>query len=153
MDKKIIYKFKEDADFNKLAELDWDIIPSENDLIFFKIVPQPVNGDLYCHLLNNFYRNEEWKKRVYSKFKNQITKDIGVKYDKNGILKMNPKLETTLTMWRLETNKNDDFWLGLKSYDPNDRHYFYSQEVLNKYCKEEIEKLKELDLIEEFNVD
>ena len=84
--KGIIYKFKENTDFNKLAELDWDIIPNEHDLIFFKTVPQPNDGDLYRFLLIQYYKNEDWKKSIYSKYKKELNK-IGVKYDKNGIIK------------------------------------------------------------------
>jgi hypothetical protein len=152
-EKSIIYKFKIDTDFNELAKLGWDIIPSEIDLIFFKTVPQPIDGDLYRYLLINFYKNEEWKDKFYKKNEKEITKNVGVKYDKNGILKMTPKLEMNLRMWRLETNRNDDFWLGLKSADPYDNNYFYSKKLIDKYCEEEVKKLKELGLIEEIEVE
>lgn len=150
--KGIIYKFKEDTDFNKLAELGWDIIPNEHDLIFFKTVPQPNDGDLYRFLLIQYYKNEDWKKSIYSKYKKELNK-IGVKYDKNGIIKKTKELEILLTMWRLETNENDGYWLGLKSADPYDNNYFYSKNIIDRYCEQEVKKLKELDLIEEIEVE
>lgn len=153
MERKIIYKLKENIDLNELAKIGWDIIPNDNDLIFFKIVPQPLESDLCRHLLNQYYQNKEWQEKIYKQHEKIIKKEIGVKYDKNGNLKMTPKLENNLKMWRIETNQNDGFWVGLKSFDPNDRHYFYSKQLLDKYCKEEIEKLKELNLIEEFEAE
>ena len=149
-----IYRFKEDTDFNEIAKIGWDVMPkSDANLTFFKFLEQPKDSELYNSLLNNYYKNEEWIKRVYNKNKKEIINAIGLKYNKNGIMKMNEKIEMVLTMWRLETEAADDFWICLKSADPFDRHHYYNKEVIDKYCAEEIKKLNELGLIEEIEVE
>lgn len=151
-EKVLIYRVKEDVDLNEFAKLDWHVIPGES-ISFIKIVEQPVDGDLYNLLLNNFYKNEKWKERVYKKYKKNIVEAIGLKYNKNGIIKYNEKLEMALVSWRLEFSPSENYWLGLKSADPFDRNYYYSKIILDKYCSEDIAKLKELGLIEEIEVE
>lgn len=149
-----IYRFKEDTDFNEIAPLGWDVMPkSDANLTFFKFIEQPKGSDLYNMLLKKYYKNEEWIKKVYNKNKKEIVDAIGLKYNKNGIMKMSEKMEMVLTMWRLETEAADGFCISLKSADPFDRHYYYSKEMIDKYCTEEIEKLNELGLIEEIEVE
>lgn len=153
MAKSVIYRLKEDIDFNKLAEIGWDVVPNNANLTFFKIIPQPIGGDLYQYLWTRIYNNPDWKKQIYDNHKKDIIEAIGLKYNKNGIIKMNSKLETMLVSWRLEVEEAEDLWLGLKSADPFDRNYFYSKKLIDKYCSEEVAKLKELDLIEEIEVE
>ena len=38
MAKSVIYRLKEDIDFNKLAEIGWDVVPNNANLTFFKII-------------------------------------------------------------------------------------------------------------------
>lgn len=147
-----VYTLKEDIDFNELGKLGWDVIPNSNNLLFFKIVEQPLDSDLPNLLLRNFYENPEWIKRFYNNHKKEISKQIGLKYDENNNIIMSEKFKDTLTMWNLEVDLSDCLWLGFKCLDPYNKNTLYNKVILDKYCKEEIEKLKEADLIEEYEV-
>lgn len=155
--KNRIYKIKdgiEETELNKLAELDYVVVPNEKlNLTFVKFVDQPVGGDLYNHLLINYYNNPEWKEKIYKNNKKKIRKKTGIRYDKDGNLIKDEQLEMILVAWRIEMSKDDDYWLGLKSADPFDTNYYYNADLLDKYCSKEIAKLKELELIEEYFVE
>lgn len=148
----IVYRIKSDADLNKLGELGWDVIPNEKgELTFLKFAVQPINGELVKQLLDNYYKNEEWKKLVYKNYKKEFKDKIGLRYDKKGNIVPSKKFNKALTHWILEINENDK-WIGFQTYDPLDMSIYYAKVNLDKYCEEDIKILKENDLIEEFEV-
>ena len=151
MARQIVYRLKEDVDYNKLADLGYDVIPYElGAMVFFKIVPQDLEGDAVQRMLQNFYLNPKWKEKYYTgKNKKILKNNIGLEYDKDGNIKYNEKFETMLKSWRIEINTEDN-WLGFCNMDSFDQSVFCGKAVLDKYCKEEIETLKKEDLIEEY---
>ena len=153
MAKQVVYRLKEDTDYNKLADFGFDVIPYElGAMVFFKIVPQDLAGEAVNQMLNNFYLNPKWKERYYTgKNKKILKNNLGLEYDKDGNIKFNEKFETMLKSWRIEINTEDN-WLGFCNMDSFDQSIYCGKNILDKFCTEEIEKLKEADLIEEFEV-
>lgn len=148
----IVYKIKDDIDFNELGKLGWDIVPNFNNLIFFKIVEQPLDSELPQLLLKNFYKNPRWIKEIYNKNKKEIVKQIGLEYDKNGEIIMSEKFVDTLKTWMLELDLSDSNWIGFKNLDIFNKNVMYNCKILDKFCENEIKLLKENNLIEEYEV-
>ena len=153
MAKQVVYKLKEDIEYNKLAELGFDVIPYElGTMVFFKIVPQDLNGDAVKQMLDNFYLNPRWKEIYYTgKNKKILKNNLGLEYDKEGNIKYNEKFETMLKSWRIEINTEDN-WLGFCNMDSFDQSIYCGKNILDKYCKEEIKALRQADLIEEYEL-
>lgn len=148
----LIYKIKDDVNFNKLGELGWDIIPgNDGKLIFLKFSIQPENGDLYIQLLQAYYLNSEWIRKVYNANKKGFKEKLGLRYTKKGKIMPNKKFEKALTHWIMEISE-EDRWIGFTSYDPFDLKTYYGKPILDRYCEEELKLLKENDLIEEYEV-
>ena len=149
-----IYKLKENADKNILGELGWDVIPGANisSLIFLKIVPQELGTELPNELLKSYYTNPVWRKQFYEKNKKEIRKKIGLRYNNKGEITYNEKFCNSLKNWILEIDEYDGGWIGFTPFDPFCKKTFYMKSYLDKFFGEEIRKLKEKDLIEEYEV-
>ena len=147
-----IYRLKEDIDLNKLAELDWEVTQCNGGLVFLKFAVQPLDGHLTKELLNAYYNNPNWIKNFYQKNKKYYTEKLDLRYDKKGNIKKSKHFEKTLTHWIIEIEHYDLGWLCISPYDECNKNAFYGKDILDKYCAEEIEKLKEFDLIEEIEV-
>lgn len=151
--KNIIYKLKDDIDLNKLEELGWDVAPCENGMIFVKFSVQPLDGELSKQLLDAYYNNPVWVKNFYNKKKKEIIKKLDLRYDKKGNIMPSKHFEKVLTHWIMEIENYDLNWISITPYDDFCKNNFYGKQVLDKYCAEDIKKLKELDLIEEIEIE
>lgn len=148
---KFVYKLKSDIDLNELAKLDYDVATTpDGNIVFFKIVPQDVDGELVKMQLEQVYENPKWISMFYKKHRKELRSKLGLSY-KNDKAIMTNKFKEVLTNWRIQIEPSDDGWIGFKSYDRFDNTFFYGKNVLDKYCGEEIKKLKESELIEEFD--
>lgn len=151
----VVYKLKDNVDLNEFAKLGYDITDEGN--VIFTIVKQPIDGVAADYLLTNFYNNPDWKKRFYKGNEKLFKEKIGLEYDEKGKIIMNEQIETVLTEWILlvdsadadETN-NGKILMGFANRDPFDKHVFYGAKLLKKQCGEEIQKLLDKDLIEEY---
>lgn len=149
----VLYRLKEGADLNEFAKLGYDITDEGN--VIFTIVKQPIDGEAAGYLLRNFYNNPEWKKRFYNDNKEIFKERIGLEYDENGKIIMNEKIESVLTEWVLLVDTDDpldngSILIGFGSRDPFDKHVFYGARLLREHCGEEIQKLLDNNLIEEY---
>ena len=153
MTKKIVYRLKEDVDYNSLAEHGYDVVPYElGSMVFFKIIPQDLSGIAVNSMLNNFYTNPKWKEKYYTgKTKKILKNNLGLEYDKEGNIKFNEKFETMLKSWKIEINSEDN-WLGFSNMDSFDQNVYYGKSILDQCCGEEIQNLLEKGIIEEVDV-
>lgn len=159
----VIYKLKEDIDLNLLMELDYDLIPGSHRVeeidgeatlvggVFVKIVPQDIESDPVKGSLNGIYNNPNWKEQIYKKNPAKFFKVLGLRYNKKGEAVLTKKFKTVITSWRLQID-TDDGWVGFTSADKFDQEIFYHKSILDKYCGEHIEALKEKGIIEEYEV-
>ena len=146
-----IYRLKEDVDLNEFAKRGYDYIPQTLSLV--KIIKQPENGEAVIKLLlEKFYLNKDWIEKVYNGNKKEIQNAIGLRYYQNGDIKYTKKLKMVLTDWRIEIEEQGDRWLAFKSLDPFDFYSYYGKDILDEFCKKEIDELLELGLIEEYEV-
>lgn len=144
-----VYKIKKPLE--ELEVLGFALIPEQCAAL--KAITQPLDSGTVNYSLNNFYNNPEWKKKIYQPNKKHFQKELGLYYDRKGNIKPNEKFNEILTTWFLQVEKNEECWLGLTNADQHDLNVFYGKKVLDTYCGEEIEKLKEHDLIEEFYIE
>lgn len=150
---EFIYRLKKDVDLNKLGELGWDIAPCQNGMIFMKYSVQPLDSDLPNQLLNAYYKNPFWIEKFYKKNKKRFKEKIDLRYDRKGNIMKSKHFEKTLTHWVIEIEEYEEGWICISPYDDFCKNSFYGKQVLDKYCTEDIKKLKEADLIEEFEVE
>lgn len=148
-----VYKLKDDSTdtLNKVAECGFDLI--DGTLIMFKIVPQPLDSEPVQALLDKYYNNIEWQQRFYKYHRKDFIKDFDLKYDNKGRIKDSKKFKQMLCAWRIEIDPKDDYWLGFRAMDPHISFAWYGAYYMDKYCLEEINKLKEVGVIEEIEVD
>lgn len=147
-----IYKVKEGTDLNEFAKNGYDIIPSSKYTIV-KAVELPFDCDLVQSKLNGIYANPEWKKQFYDKNKKLFRNTLRLKYHKNGEIILTKAFKQMLTTWIIEIDFGDDGWVGCTTVDANDHNVYYVKDMLDKHFKEEINKLKELNLIEEIEIE
>ena len=148
-----LYRLKEGADLNKFAELGYDITNDGN--VIFTIVKQPIDGEAANYLRKNFYDNPKWREKFYNENKEVFKEKIGLEYDDNGEIIMTEKIEKVLTEWFLlvditDTLDNGSILVGFGNKDPFDKHIFYGAGLIKKFCSEEVQKLLDNDLIEEY---
>lgn len=142
-------KTREDV-LNEFGRLGYDLFPQTLDI--FKIIPQDWDSEPCQLLLSKYYLNSNWKELVYEPNKKILKKKLSLTYDKNGNIKQSKTFKKMVQSWRIEICNQDGDWLGFTSLDPYDKNVFYGKSILDKYCYDEIQKLKERDLIEEFVV-
>ena len=145
-----IYRLKQDVDLNEFAKRGYDLIPQICCLE--KIIKQPDDGDAVKFLLDKYYTNSEWVEKFYKPNKKKVSETLGLRYYSNGDIRYSKKFNMILTDWRIEIEAHDEAWVGFTSLDPYDHHVYYDKNTLDKYCKQEIDELLELGLIEEYEV-
>jgi hypothetical protein len=145
-----VYSLKESFTFEEFEELGYTVFPKENKII--KICEQPLNGEAVKSIMKQYYTNPEWKEKFYSNNMVYYAEELGLTYTKSGKPRMTKKFKEVLKSWLIQIDLNDDFWVGFTSYDWCDTCVFYGCSVLDKFCAEEIELLKEHNLIEEIEV-
>lgn len=151
--KNTIYKVKDETDINEFGKIGYDMMP-DNPYTIFKFIEQPLDGKLAQDALKYIYENPSWKEKIYKKHKDAIRSTLGLRFNRRtGKAIINDKFKNILTMWRIEIEMNGDRWVGFTSLDQFDSNVFYGKQVLNEYCKEEIESLKEKGFIEEIEVE
>lgn len=146
-----VYKIKDNIDINYFGTINYDLFPNTTSIVF-KIIPQPIEGELAQATLKNIYNNPLWKERFYEKYKKRLIQELGLKYGKDGKAILSKKFESILTKWRIQIDFQDDRWVGFTSLDFFDNSVYYNTKVLDKYCHDEIQFLKSLDLLEEVDV-
>lgn len=147
-----VYKLKDEITIEDLESKGYMGVPGDYG-VFAKIIKQPLNGELAKTMVEGIYSNPSWIKEFYDKNKKQFKEILGLKYNKQGNIVMTKKFKSLVTDWLIETDICGDKWIGFRSSDPFDSRVFYNVLVLDKYCKEEINKLKELNYIEEIEVE
>ena len=147
-----VYRIKGGEEcYNKLGELGWSVVPNfEGGLVFLRFAVQEMDSELPQALLKAYYTNPEWIDKVYNKNRKGFIDKIGLKYRKGKIVK-SEKFDNALTHWIMEIHDEDN-WVGFTSFDPFDVKIYYGKPILDKYCTEQIQILKDNDLIEEFEV-
>jgi hypothetical protein len=146
-----VYSLKENFTFEEFEEIGYSVFPNEQKII--KVVEQPLDGKAVESILNQYYRNPKWKEEIYDKNPSHFIKELGLKYNKNGDIKMTKKFQEVLKSWLIQIDLSDDLWIGFTSFDWYDQHVFFACSILDEFCKDEIEILKEHNLIEVIEVE
>ena len=160
-----VYKLKHKVKVEDLSDLGYTQIPGEivgNDIIVYKGIEIDMNSDLITALIS-IYNNEEWQKIfAYDEDSRQFYKDAcGIEFesvfDESGLEKICVVDDGTLreklsrNAWRIECNMADKqiyVTAGIRDELPA----FYNKDILDKYVKEEIEKLFEQGYLTIINV-
>ena len=146
-----IYKLK-NIDVEKLKELGYDTLPEsicaapDNQKYYFKMVLQDTNSEPVLSLID-----------YYNKVADKICSDvklraahakIGIKFRKKKgkhYLVMNHDLRMLFRAWRLELDLDDeDVYFTIS--DGSLPRFYDAEQVIEKYCKAEIEELVINDL-------
>lgn len=155
-----IYTVK-NADIDKIKELGFDLLPESligapnPDLIFFKVQPQPYDGECVKSLID-----------FYDKMADKICSDskmrkahalIGIKFRrKKGkyVLQINDEVLEMFSLWRLELNLMDnEYNVYFTISDGNLPRFFDAEKVIEKYCdKNDIETLVLNNIIEKIEI-
>lgn len=146
-----VYQIKKGTDLADLGSLNYMLFPENFSVL--KMIKKDIEDELVQEVLNKQYLNEEWKEKIYKPNKKTIKKVLGLSYDPDGNIKMSKKFKELITTWMIQIDGNDDAWVGFTSSDPFDKKVYYNTKILDKYCPEEIEELKNGDFIEKIKVD
>ena len=140
-----IYKLKK-CDLNKVYTI-FDFDPTTQKV--FAVVKVRYADDLVKWLLKNFYENENWIKEVYNLNKKFFINELGLNYDKEGKIKARKRFKDIVTTWIVEgeVQEGGDRGISLRPLDVLTNFAFYNTKILDKYCGEIIQKLKEENLI------
>lgn len=136
-------KFTKKTDLEKLGFVKGE----DNENEYNCKIKQPMNGELYQSTINGIYGNEEWKKRYYKGNEDMFKDMLGLEYDKKGRVIESAQLIEILQTWNVQVDFKEKI-LAFTSSDPFDGKVYIQSVVLDTYCKELIDKMKELDLIE-----
>lgn len=146
-----IYKLKE-CDLNELDTI-FELDPITHNM--YAVLKVSYDHELVKFLLINFYGNEQWIKEIYRLNKKFFINELGLKYDKEGKIKLTKEFKEIVTTWivECEVQEDGDRSISLRPVDIRTNFAFYNTRILDKYCYEIIQKLKEKDLIieEEIN--
>lgn len=145
----VVYRIREGIELNEFLLLGYDIV--DNSMLM-KIVEVDDTNELSNYLMKKYYTNIKWIEQIYNPNKKEIAKIIDLKYDKYGQIRHSKKLDQMIHNWTLMFDL-EDLWLGFTSSDPFDQEVFYNKILLDKHFEDEIKTLKELNLIEEFEVE
>ena len=150
METNKIYKLKE-CDLNELNTI-FDFDPITQNM--YAVLKVSYDNDLVEFLLKSYYENERWIKEIYTSNKKFFANELGLKYDKNGKIKLTKLFKEIVTTWivECEVQEDGDRSISLRPVDIQTNFAFYNTRVLDKYCYEIIQKLKERDLIIEEEV-
>lgn len=163
----VVYRIKENVTMDDFLNNGYDYLTPEMagldimmEFIVYKEIPQrklSATTRLVVELLND----EDWQQFNLIPEQEKKFQDLGIEfedvYSENGNLKKsvveNKALFDFAKKWRIEINfTEEDHWLCLTMGDLTFPWSYYNVNLLDIYCKKEIARLKELDLIEEYEV-
>lgn len=148
----IVYKVKEDIDQNKFGEIGYEMVPSP-EMQIVKIVEFDYDSELVQTKIKNLYGNPAWKERFYNGDGRKILKRrLGLRYNPDGTIKKTEKFVEMITNWVLSIELNGDKMVGFSSLDSGDSSVYCAKTLLDKYFNNEIQLLKDHNLIEEAEV-
>lgn len=162
--KEKFYKIKEDVTSEYLVNNEgFDYLPLEITLdeIVCKVVKLPYDS-LIVKKVIEMYNSPKWQEEVLDKLKlEEEFKKVGIFFE-NILDEMSGKMKKLVvedknfiemvTTWRLEVNFSDDCLLYFTTSDMSFPFSFYNKDILDTFCKNEIEDLKKKGIIEETDV-
>lgn len=139
-----IYVLKSDINFDDLIKLGFEEAPLESaaSSVFVKPIVFDYESELPQSLINNFYKNPKWKKKIYDPNRDLIREELGISYEK-GELIISDQLKEIVCEWRIQIDLQD-MWIGFTSGDPFDQQIFYGKPILDKYCSDIIKDMEGL---------
>lgn len=149
-----IYKLQ-NIDTEKLKELGYEILPEticqapENQKYYYKMVLQDTNSECVLSLIK-FY-NDIADKICADKAMRKVHADIGIKFrkkknTKHYYLMMNKNLRMMFRAWRIELDLEEaDVYFTIS--DGSLPKFYDAEQVIEKYCKAEIEELVNNNLV------
>lgn len=145
------YQLKENADVMALVEklgfLPYEV---EDNIALIKLIVLDLECDLVKELLYNYFQNPEWIEKVYKKNKRLVKNTTGVRYDKYNNIITSEDFENHIRTWFLQIDLESK--IVVLGYNSGVASFIVNvKEALDVFIKEEIDKLKEYDLIEEFD--
>lgn len=145
------YQLKENADVMALVEklgfLPYEV---EDNIALIKLIVLDLECDLVKELLYNYFQNPEWIEKVCKKNKRLVKNTTGVRYDKYNNIIASEDFENHIRTWFLQIDLESK--IVVLGYNSGVASFIVNvKEALDVFIKEEIDKLKEYDLIEEFD--
>lgn len=145
------YQLKENADVmalvEKLSFLPYEV---EDNIALIKLIVLDLECDLVKELLYNYFQNPEWIEKVYKKNKRLVKNTTGVRYDKYNNIITSEDFENHIRTWFLQIDLESK--IVVLGYNSGVASFIVNvKEALDVFIKEEIDKLKEYDLIKEFD--
>lgn len=145
------YQLKENADVMALVEklgfLPYEV---EDNIALIKLIVLDLECDLVKELLYNYFQNPEWIEKVYKKNKRLVKNTTGVRYDKYNNIITSEDFENHIRTWFLQIDLESK--IVVLGYNSGVASFIVNvKEALDVFIKEEIDKMKEYDLIEEFD--
>lgn len=149
-----IYKLK-NIDKEKLKELGYEPLPTtlcpapQNQKYYFKIVLQETNSEPVLSLID--YYNKIADKICADKEMRKAHATIGIKFrkktgEKHYYLMMNKDLRMMFRAWRIELDLEDeDVYFTIS--DGSLPRFYDAEQVIERYCQEEIKELELNDLV------
>ena len=142
-----VYRVKDGADVEVFKELGFDYLPPElygsedENNILYKIIQQPLDGQCVKTLID-FY-NSIAEKICSDKLIRKAHSKMGIKFRwQKGKYKLvlNPIMLKMFRLWRLEIDfETGDIYFTIS--DGNMPRFYDAEQVIETYCKEDIETL------------
>ena len=144
-----IYKINlDEKSYNKLLEQNWFAEPP----ILKKEIEVAGDSDAVKHfiaIINDPIWQEEYLSipEIKKYFKiNKVSFKKGKVIQNENLMKMAQK-------WQIEIDINGDGWIGITSKERFYPPTFFRKDLIDTYCKTEIEELKGMGILEEIEVD
>lgn len=144
-----IYKINlDEKSYNKLLENGWIAEPP----VLIKKIEVSKDSDAVKHfaaIINDPIWQEEYMNipEIKKYFKtSKVSFKKGKVVENDSFLKMAQK-------WQIEIDINGDGWIGITSVERFYPPTFFRKDLIDTYCKNEIEELKNINILEEIEVD
>lgn len=144
-----IYKLVLDEQrYNKLVESGWIPCPP----VLFKEFDVNYDSDA-ARTVVDLFNDQIWQQTFLSnKDLKSYLKKRGIRFRKGKVVE-NDKFKELATKWCITIDGNEEGWIGVSSVEEYYPVTFYKKDLIDEYCKEQINELRELGFLEETEVD
>lgn len=144
-----IYKVNlDEKKYNVLIEKGWVASPPVLGKVF-EVSPDSEAAGTLKYILND----SAYQKVILSdKETKKHFKELGIKF-KKGVLVENEMFKKLSSFWQIIINTNENGWLSISSIEEYYPFEFCKKELLDEYCKEQLDELRELGFLEEVEVE
>lgn len=143
-----IYKIVLDEQkYNKLVEEGWTPSPP----VLYKVFDVAYETNA-AKTVVDLFNDQIWQQAFLANDDlKEYLKKRGIRFRK-GTIVQNAKFKELATKWCI-TIDGSEGWIGISSVEEYYPATFYKKELIDEYCKEQIDALRELGFLEEIEVD